>query len=338
MRRLLSVFLFVAAAAFTLTPWATPSLGLAAGAVLALILGNPAPRVTARAAKWLLQAAIVGLGFGIPLGTVLSAGATGIGFTAFGIAITITLGLLLGRWLRVDWETSLLLTAGTSICGGSAIAAVGPAIGASTEAMSISLATVFVLNAVALYVFPPIGHLLHFSQHQFAVWSAIAIHDTSSVVGAASHYGPRALEEATVLKLTRTLWIIPFSIVAAAMARRRNAGAPGAARLTIPWFIGAFVLAALDPQRGDAGHGRLRRHRPRGTGRAGAHALPDRRRAVARDVAGHWRPSPRAGCGALGGGEHDDARRRGAVDDGVTCQRRPEAAAADPNAWLRLDW
>ncbi len=245
MRRLLSVSLFVAAAAFTLTPWATPSIGLAAGAVLALILGNPAPRVTARAAKWLLQAAIVGLGFGIPLGTVLSAGATGIGFTAFGIVTTITLGLLLGRWLRVDWETSLLLTAGTSICGGSAIAAVGPAIGASTEAMSISLATVFVLNAVALYVFPPIGHLLHFSQHQFAVWSAIAIHDTSSVVGAASHYGPRALEEATVLKLTRTLWIIPFSIVAAAMARRRNAGAPGAARLTIPWFIGAFVLAAL---------------------------------------------------------------------------------------------
>ncbi|HEX9109532.1 MAG TPA: putative sulfate exporter family transporter [Longimicrobiales bacterium] len=254
--------LFLAVAAATLAPFATPALALGAGIAFALVLGNPFARSSARYSKLLLQACVVGLGFGMPLAAVLRAGASGVAYTIAGIATAIVLGLLIGHWLRVHGETSLLITAGTSICGGSAIAAVGPAIGAREEAMGIALATVFVLNAVALYLFPPIGHLLHLTQRQFAVWAAIAIHDTSSVVGAAAQYGPEALQRATVLKLARALWIVPLTIAAAAWARRRDAagqgqgtgasvasGAPAAPaerpRVKLPWFIGFFLLAAV---------------------------------------------------------------------------------------------
>jgi uncharacterized integral membrane protein (TIGR00698 family) len=244
---LLPLAAFGLAAGFALTPWATPALALALGALLSLTLGNPAPALTARGARHLLQAAVVGLGFGMPLSAVVSAGRTGILYTVAGIATALTLGLLLGRRLKVERQTSLLITAGTSICGGSAIAALGPAIGARSEAMSVALATVFVLNAVALYLFPPVGHLLHLSQHQFAVWAAIAIHDTSSVVGAAASYGPVALGQATVLKLARALWIVPLTLAASAAARRSGAHpatAAGAPTVRVPWFIGLFVLAA----------------------------------------------------------------------------------------------
>ena len=240
--------LFGALAAFSLTPWASPALALGLGAALALTAGNPFPLRTARASKVLLQACVVGLGFGMPLAAVAAAGAAGIGYTVAGIATALALGMALGRWLRVERETSVLITAGTSICGGSAIAAVGPAIGARPEAMSVSLATVFVLNAVALYLFPPIGHWLHLGQEQFAVWAAVAIHDTSSVVGAAAAYGEEALRTATVLKLARALWIVPLTLGFAAYTRRSGAPAAGAepaARVGVPWFIGLFVLAAL---------------------------------------------------------------------------------------------
>ncbi|MEP7176061.1 MAG: putative sulfate exporter family transporter [Gemmatimonadales bacterium] len=237
--------LFAGAAAFTLTPWASPAIALALGAVLALTVGNPLPGPTATGAKWLLQAAVVGLGFGMPLGAVVAAGRSGIGYTVAGIATAFTLGLLLGRRFRVEGETSFLITAGTSICGGSAIAAVGPVIGARSEAMSVALATVFVLNAVALYLFPAIGHALHLSQHQFGIWAAIAIHDTSSVVGAAAGYGAVALQEATVLKMARALWIIPLTLVAGAVTRRRRGAAASGAPVELPWFIGLFVLAAI---------------------------------------------------------------------------------------------
>ncbi len=236
---------FILAGLFTLTPWASPPVALGLGAVLALLVGNPAPQ-TGTIARVLLQAAVVGLGFGMPLGVVLSSGATGLGYTAIGLAAAVSLGLLLGRWLRIERRTSFLITAGTSICGASAIAAVGPAIGATAEAMSVSLATIFVLNAVALYLFPPVGQLLDLTQHQFAVWAALAIHDTSSVVGAAASFGPAALGEATVLKLARALWIVPLTLGAAALVRRPTKGPdqvqPGPA---VPWFVGAFVLAAL---------------------------------------------------------------------------------------------
>lgn len=234
-----------AVAAFCLTPWASPALALALGAAFALVLGNPFAARTSRASKWLLQACVVGLGFGMPLAAVARAGASGIGYTVAGIATALLLGTLLGRWLRVEGKTAFLITAGTSICGGSAIAAVGPAIGAGPEAMSVALATVFVLNAVALYLFPPLGHLLRLSQGQFAVWAAIAIHDTSSVVGAASAYGAQALQGATVLKLARALWIVPLSLGSAAYVRRRSAYARPESRAALPWFIGLFVLAAV---------------------------------------------------------------------------------------------
>ncbi|HEV2147232.1 MAG TPA: putative sulfate exporter family transporter [Longimicrobiaceae bacterium] len=233
-----------------MTPWASPALALALGAALALTAGNPFPERTARASKVLLQASVVGLGFGMPLAAVLEAGATGIGYTVAGIVVALLLGTLLGRWLRVERATSLLITAGTSICGGSAIAAVGPVIGAGAEAMSVALATVFVLNAVALYLFPAVGHLLGLGQEQFAVWAAVAIHDTSSVVGAAAAYGDVALGSATVLKLARALWIVPLTLGAAALVRRSPGafaahGRDAAARAGIPWFIGFFLLAAV---------------------------------------------------------------------------------------------
>ncbi|MGH7517160.1 MAG: YeiH family protein [Gemmatimonadales bacterium] len=236
----------ILAGLFTLTPWASPAIALALGVILALLVGNPDPARTGTIARVLLQTAVVGLGFGMPVRVVLSAGATGLGYTAVGLAAAVSLGLLLGRWLRIERRTSLLITAGTSICGASAIAAVGPAIGATGEAMSVSLATIFVLNAVALYLFPALGQLFDLTQHQFAVWAALAIHDTSSVVGAAASFGPAALGEATVLKLARALWIVPLTIGAAALVRRPPEGdGPARRRPAIPWFVGAFVLAAL---------------------------------------------------------------------------------------------
>ena len=262
-----ALVLFGALALLAMSPWATPPIALAAGAAFGLGIGNAWPGRTRAAAKWLLQASVVGLGFGIPLATVARAGLSGIGYTIAGIAFTLALGTLLGRWLRIERETSLLITVGTGICGGSAIAAVGQAIGAKAEAMTVSLATVFMLNAVALYLFPPIGALLHLSPHQFAVWAAIAIHDTSSVVGAAAVYGQDALHDATVLKLARALWIIPLTLVAAHVTRRRaaearaqsranatgDAGRGGEAPETegaesgpaLPWFIGVFLLATM---------------------------------------------------------------------------------------------
>jgi uncharacterized integral membrane protein (TIGR00698 family) len=236
--------LFAGGALFSLTPYATPALALAAGLGLALLFGNPAPRFTERAALRLLQASVVGLGFGVSLDALATTGLRGAGYTAGLILGVLALALPLGRWLGVERRCSILIAAGTGICGGSAIAAMGVAIGAGVEAMSVSLATVFVLNAVALYLFPPLGHLLHLSQHQFALWSALAIHDTSSVIGAAASYGTPALLEATVLKLARALWIVPLALGAGIMTRRR---APDGARwpVGIPWFIALFVAAAL---------------------------------------------------------------------------------------------
>lgn len=227
-----------------LLPPVTPALALAAGVVFALALGDPFPWHTGRAARLLLQASVVGLGFGLPLGRVLAAGAAGFLYTAGGIAATLVLGALLGRWLRVEGHTAFLVTAGTSICGGSAIAAVGPVIGAGPHAMAVALGTVFLLNGVALYVFPLVAGALELTQGQFALWAAIAIHDTSSVVGAAASYGAEALRLATVLKLSRALWIFPLALGAALWVRRRGAAEAGGMP-AVPWFIGFFLLAAL---------------------------------------------------------------------------------------------
>ena len=235
--------LFLLGALFAVSSFASPPLALASGLLLALIVGNPWPDATSVLGSRLLQVAIVGLGLGIPLDSLIRAGSTGVALTVVLIAAVFAVGMQLGRWMGVERDLSMLVTAGTSICGGSAVAALGPAIGASREAMSVALATVFVLNAVALYVFPAIGHLLHLSQHQFGIWAALAIHDTSSVVGAAAGYGPLALEEATILKLARALWILPLVLLVPRILRR--SAVSEARSIPLPWFIGFFVLAAV---------------------------------------------------------------------------------------------
>ena len=216
-------------------------LALGAGIAFALILGNPFAESVARLSGLLLKSCVVGLGFGLPLDAVVSAGLTGLWVTGLGVLAILAFGLLLARVFALDRECGHLISAGTAICGGSAIAAVAPVIGARSETISMSLACVFVLNAVALYAFPWVGGLLDLSQSQFAVWAAIAIHDTSSVVGAAATYGEQALAEATVLKLARALWIVPLVIGFLLVARRDERGA---GRITWPVFVALFVLAA----------------------------------------------------------------------------------------------
>jgi uncharacterized integral membrane protein (TIGR00698 family) len=235
----LCVAAFVALLVFCLTPWASPPLALALGLALALTIGHPFPAKTSKATKLLLQISVVGLGFGMNLQKVMEAGRTGVVFTIATIVGTLLLGYLLGRAMKIGAGTSHLISAGTAICGGSAIAAVGPVIGASDEEMSVSLGTVFILNAIALFVFPLIGLRLGLSQTQFGVWSAIAIHDTSSVVGAASKYGAEALQIATTVKLTRALWIVPLTLFTALLFRRKST------RVAIPWFILWFLVASV---------------------------------------------------------------------------------------------
>jgi uncharacterized integral membrane protein (TIGR00698 family) len=188
--------------------------------------------------KFLLQASVVGLGFGMNLHEVLRAGRSGFVYTAVSISLALIFGLLAGLLLRVNKTASILISTGTAICGGSAIAAVAPIIGANDEEMAVSLGTVFILNSIALLIFPPLGWALHLTQQQFGLWAALAIHDTSSVVGAASRYGPVALVVGTTVKLTRALWIVPVAIGAAVLKRSKT-------RIQWPWFILFFCLAAV---------------------------------------------------------------------------------------------
>lgn len=233
--------LFVLLAAATLWPAIGAPVALAAGIAFALLVGNPFAAQIARVSGLLLKICVVGLGFGLPLATVVSAGATGLWVTGVGVLAILGSGLLLARVFALDGQCGKLISAGTAICGGSAIAAVAPVIGARADAISMSMACVFVLNALALYLFPWLGGLLDLSQSQFATWAAIAIHDTSSVVGAASTYGDQALAEATVLKLARALWIVPL-VVGFVLFARRDRGRAGP--ITWPIFVGLFVLAA----------------------------------------------------------------------------------------------
>ena len=232
-----TIFLLVLAAV-CLSGWISPPVALAAGLVFAMAIGNPLPRLAQKTSKLLLQASVVGLGFGMNLGTLLAAGRTGIAFTVCSIAGTLLLGWWVGRMLKVEAHASTLVSCGTAICGGSAIAAVAGVIKADSRAISVALGTVFVLNAIALFIFPPIGHCLHLTQQQFGVWSAIAIHDTSSVVGAAAKYGDEALRVATTIKLVRALWIVPLALGMAFFTGRKGA------KTAWPWFILFFIAAA----------------------------------------------------------------------------------------------
>ena len=224
-------------------PFFSPAAALVCGIALAFVVGNPYPVTTSRVVTPLLQISVVGLGAGMNLIEVGRAGAHGFVYTLIGISLTVSIGLILGRALRAERDTSLLITVGTAICGGSAIAAVAPAIRAKSHEVSVALATVFFLNAVALFIFPSIGHHFGLSQVQFGVWSALAIHDTSSVVGAAMQYGARALEIATTIKLTRALWIVPVTLVIGFLWNRGTDQKAGG-KAKRPWFILGFLAAA----------------------------------------------------------------------------------------------
>lgn len=222
-----------------LTAWVSPPIALVLGLFAALTFGNPFPEQTKKATKILLQTSVVLLGFGMNLTSVIKAGKDGIVFTIVTIFGTLIVGYLTGKLLKVEEKTSALISSGTAICGGSAIAAVAPAIDADGEQISVSLGTVFILNSVALILFPIIGRALNLSQNQFGIWSAIAIHDTSSVVGAAQSYGADALAIATTVKLARALWIAPVALLFSFIYRSKKA------KIAIPYFIFFFLLATL---------------------------------------------------------------------------------------------
>lgn len=219
-------------------------IALAGGLVFALIFGNPLKKLSQAISRHLLRLSIIGLGFGMNIYAVADAGKDGFLFAACTIIGTLVIGILIGKLLKIESNTSLLISSGTAICGGSAIAAVGPVINADSKSMSVSLITVFILNAVALFIFPIIGHLLALTQLEFGTWSAIAIHDTSSVVGAASKYGEEALKIATTIKLTRALWIIPLVLVLSFIKKGPSIN-QDKKKISIPWFILFFILATV---------------------------------------------------------------------------------------------
>ena len=226
-----------------LTPYASPPIALVLGLIPAFTVGNPFPSETKKITKILLQVSIVLLGFGTNLTNVIKAGKDGILFTSATIFGTLILGLLIGKLLKINEKTSALISSGTAICGGSAIAAVAPAINADSEETSVSLGTIFILNSIALFIFPFIGHALNLTEYQFGVWAAIAIHDTSSVVGAAAKYGEEALHIATTVKLARALWIAPIALIFAWFYRSKNVKRK--TKIAIPWFIFLFLLATI---------------------------------------------------------------------------------------------
>jgi len=216
----------------------SPPVALTAGIVFGLLVAHPYVSGSRWLAKVLLQGSVVALGFGMNLQQVLRAGRSGFVYTALGISLALAAGWALGRALRVPRTASFLIASGTAICGGSAIAAVAPIVQAEAGEMSVALGTVFILNSVALLIFPPIGGAFHLTQEQFGLWAALAIHDTSSVVGAAARYGAAALVIATTVKLARALWIVPLSLGTAAVRKSRT-------RVQIPWFIFLFCMAAV---------------------------------------------------------------------------------------------
>ncbi len=231
--------LFFIGIAACFLPFVSPAIALFMGLLLGFTVGNPYIKQSSRASKYLLQFAVVGLGFGMNLYESLQSGKEGMLFTVVSVVGVLAFGYWLGRRMLVDTKTSYLISSGTAICGGSAIAAVAPILKANPNQMSVSLGTIFILNAIALFIFPPIGRLLQMTQEQFGMWAAIAIHDTSSVVGAGAVYGHKALEVATMVKLTRALWIIPLSIATTFFFKQKDS------KVKIPWFIFFFILAMV---------------------------------------------------------------------------------------------
>jgi uncharacterized integral membrane protein (TIGR00698 family) len=248
----ISKVLFVIGILVSASGWVSPPVALTAGILFGLTFAHPYSSASRTFARILLQAAVVALGFGMNLHDVIKAGRSGFLYTALGILFALAVGLALGKLFEVRGNSSYLITAGTAICGGSAIAAVGPILRADEEEMAVSLGTIFILNSVALLIFPSIGGILHLSQSQFGLWAALAIHDTSSVVGASARYGTEALVIGTTVKLARALWIVPLALATAMLARKRfraqngHSEASGSRACTqLPWFILFFCLAAV---------------------------------------------------------------------------------------------
>lgn len=231
--------IFVLAVVLCLSPLISPPIALLMGLIIAQFIGHPYLHLNHKATHILLQVSVVGLGFGMNVTSALKAGKEGILFTIVSIIGTLVIGFFMGKFLKIEKKTSYLISTGTAICGGSAIAAISPVIKAQEKQISVALGTIFILNSAALFLFPFIGHQLNLSQSQFGMWCAIAIHDTSSVVGAASKYGPQALEIATTVKLARALWIIPVAFLSTFIFKNKNS------KIKIPYFIGLFVLAMI---------------------------------------------------------------------------------------------
>ncbi len=220
----------------------SPAIALLMGLIFAFTFENPFPKFNNKCSKYLLQASVVGYGFSMNLQESLKSGAEGMAFTVASVVGVMVIGVMLGYWLHIERKTAYLISSGTAICGGSAIAAVGPVVKANDHEMAVSLGVIFILNAVALFIFPPLGHIANMTETQFGTWAAIAIHDTSSVVGAADGYmsdSTVALEVATLIKLTRALWIIPLALVTMVIFRDKTA------KISIPWFIFLFILAMV---------------------------------------------------------------------------------------------
>jgi uncharacterized integral membrane protein (TIGR00698 family) len=231
--------IFVVLLLLCLFPIISPPIALLLGLVVANLSGHPFLHLNHKATNILLQVSVVGLGFGMNVHSAVAAGKEGFLFTVGSIIATIVLGTLLGKWFNIQKKTSHLISCGTAICGGSAIAAIAPVIQSDEKQTSVALGVIFILNSIALFVFPAVGHWLQLSQNDFGLWCAIAIHDTSSVVGAANKYGAEALQVATTVKLARALWIIPVALITAVVFKNKSS------KVKIPYFIGLFILAMV---------------------------------------------------------------------------------------------
>ncbi|SFH81069.1 YeiH family protein [Halpernia frigidisoli] len=239
MNKIISQIIFFGIGILALLGIINSPAALLLGFIFAFIFAHPYEEQSQKTISYLLKIAVVGLGFGMFIKQTLETGKEGLSLTFFSIIITVSLGILLSRLFKIDLKLGHLITSGTAICGGSAIATVAPVIKADAKTISIALGIVFLLNSIALFVFPPLGHYFDLSQNQFGLWCAVAIHDTSSVVGAALGYGDEALRIATTVKLSRTLWIIPLSILSMFVFKTKGE------KIKIPYFIGLFILAIL---------------------------------------------------------------------------------------------
>ncbi|HTG27775.1 MAG TPA: putative sulfate exporter family transporter [Methylomirabilota bacterium] len=238
--------IFILALILCLSGWISPPVALSLGIIFGLSMPHPYPHFSRSAARILLQVSVVALGFGMNLHEIVKAGRSGFIYTALGISFSLVVGLALGKFLRINGNASYLITAGTAICGGSAIAAIGPILHADDEEMAVSLGTVFILNSIALLAFPPIGNILRLTPSQFGLWAALAIHDTSSVVGAAARYGAQALVVGTTVKLARALWIVPLALATAAVKHSKTRlQRSWFVVVQLPWFILFFCVAAV---------------------------------------------------------------------------------------------